>query len=84
MINCLILLSTVTPDTYLQHIIEVRDVVTKTATRRYEIEAHRYSKGIKRVVHNIRDMVMLFQKEVGKLQPRYLTSSLPGFLHETP
>ena len=58
-------------DTYLRHIAEVHDVVTETTVRRHEMEAHRYSKGIKRVIHSIGDMVMLFQKDVGKLQPRW-------------
>jgi hypothetical protein len=57
--------------TYIRHIAEVHDVVTETTRRRREQDVHRYGKGIKRVIHNIGDMVMLFQKDVGKLQPRW-------------
>ncbi|KAL2036817.1 hypothetical protein N7G274_010475 [Stereocaulon virgatum] len=56
---------------YHRHIAKVHDVVTETTARRHEMEVHRYNRGIKRVIHNIGDLVMLFQKDVGKLQPRW-------------
>ena len=58
-------------NTYLRHIAEVRDVVTETTARRHEMEVRRYSKGITRTIHHIGDLVMLYQKDVGKLQPRW-------------
>jgi hypothetical protein len=38
--------------------------------RRREQDASTYNKGVKSVVYTIGDMVMLFQKDTGKLQPR--------------
>ena len=57
--------------TYLRHIAEVHDVVTEITMRKQEIEAYKYNKGITETVHHIGDLVMLYQKDVGKLQPRW-------------
>ena len=57
--------------TYLRHIAEVHDVVTETTMRKQEMEAYRYNKGITETVHHIGDLVMLYQKDAGKLQPRW-------------
>lgn len=56
---------------YRVHLAEVHDVVTQTTIRKQELEAHRYNRGIKQTIHQLGDMVMLFQKDVGKLQPRW-------------
>ena len=57
-------------NTYRTHVAEVHDVVTQTTLRRHEMEVLRYNRGINQTIHQLGDMVMLFQKDVGKLQPR--------------
>jgi len=56
---------------YLQHRAEVHDWVRETTRRKREDDAARYDRGISQVVHHIRDLVMVYQKNTGKLEPRW-------------
>ncbi len=56
---------------YLRHRAEVHDVVTRASNRGKDEEAARYDRGIQQVVHHIKDLVMVFQKDTRKLEPRW-------------
>ena len=57
--------------TYLKHRSELHDLVTETTRRRKEQEAFRYNKGVTETLHHLGDLVMLYQKHTGKLEPRW-------------
>jgi hypothetical protein len=57
--------------TYLRHRAEVHDVVSSRSKEQKEEMALRYNKGVKRVVHHLGDLVMLYQERTRKLQPRW-------------
>lgn len=44
---------------------------TQVSKQRKEAEAARYDRGITQTVHHINDLVMVYQKGVGELQPRW-------------
>ncbi|KAM0800623.1 hypothetical protein BDR22DRAFT_889337 [Usnea florida] len=56
---------------YQIHTSEVHDVVVEASNRRKYLEAAEYNKRICRVVHHLGDLVMLYQKDTGKLEPRW-------------
>jgi hypothetical protein len=57
--------------TYLNHRAEIHDTVQTITTRQRENEAARYNRGISRATHHPNDLVMLYQKKTGKLEPRW-------------
>ena len=56
---------------YVQHRAEMHDSIAQVSKRRKEAEAARYDRGITQTVHHINDLVMVYQKGVGELQPRW-------------
>ena len=58
-------------DTCLKQVAETHDIVVQITKRQKEAMARRYDKGVKAKVHEIGSMVMLWQKNTGKLQARW-------------
>lgn len=56
---------------YLSYRSELHDRVSQASVARKEREALRYNKGVRPDVFAQGDLVMLYQKSVGKLQPRW-------------
>ena len=56
--------------TYLQHISEVHDIVKEATKKSKEAMTRRYDRGVQRIVYHLESLVMLHQKNPGKLQPR--------------
>lgn len=56
---------------YLQHRAETHDTINAISQRQKESMANRYDRGVKRAIHHLGDMVMLYQERSGKLQPRW-------------
>ena len=56
---------------YIRYRAEIRDVIFETRKRQKGANAIRYDRGIKRTVHAIGSYVMLYQKNAGKLMPRW-------------
>ena len=55
---------------YLIHKAEIHDIVTEASDRRKDEEATRHNRGVRQVIHHIRDLVMLHQKTSRKLEAR--------------
>jgi len=55
----------------IKHVSEVHDVVTELSKQQKLRMAARYDRGVRQVSHNFGDLVMLWQKDVGKLQARW-------------
>ena len=58
-------------DVYIRHRAEIRDVIFEKRKRQKEASAVRYNRGTKRTVHGIGSYVMLYQKNAGKVMPRW-------------
>jgi hypothetical protein len=56
---------------YVRYRAERHDSVATLSRLQKEIDAARYNKGVTRTVHHIDDLVMVYQKDTGKLQPRW-------------
>ena len=56
---------------YITHRSQVHDRVSQLSIARKEGEAARYNKGVRQRVFEPGDLVMLYQKDTGKLQPRW-------------
>ena len=59
---------------YFQYRAKLHDIVRKITRRRREIEARRYNKNVKQIVHQINSLIMLYQKIFDKLQSRWRES----------
>ena len=57
--------------TYLRHRAELHDYVSQKTKQHKLDEATRYNRGITKADHQIGHLVMLYQKNTGKLQPRW-------------
>ena len=56
---------------YLTYRAELHDQVSQASLARKELEATRYNKGVRHTVFAPGELVMLYQKTAGKLQPRW-------------
>ena len=56
---------------YVQYISEVHDKVNEASKIQKMEMAARYNRGVKQTRHNYGDLVMLWQKDTGKLKPRW-------------
>lgn len=56
---------------YLTHRADLHDLVKQRSDQQKQAMATRYNRGIIRATHHVDDLVMLFQKSTGKLEPRW-------------
>ena len=56
---------------YVQYRAEMYDSIAQASRQKKEAEAVRYDKGLNKVIHHIGNLVMVYQKGVAKLQPRW-------------
>ena len=56
---------------YIRYRAEKHDSVVTLSRLQKEADAARYDRGITRTIHHIDDLVMVYQKNTGKLQPRW-------------
>ena len=59
---------------YLQYRVELHDIVREITRRRRENEAFRYNKNVRQIIHQIDNLIMLYQKTIDKLQFRWRDS----------
>ena len=57
--------------TYLTHRAELHDTIAEVTRRRREQDAARYNKRVTETTHHLGDLVMLYQKDAGKLEARW-------------
>ena len=56
---------------YLKHRADLQEIVHEVTRKQKEEITLKYNKRVKQVVHQIESFVMLYQKNIGKLQPRW-------------
>ena len=56
--------------TYLTHLANTRDYIKKSIERERERVATRYNREVRKARHNVKDMIMLHQKNTEKLKSR--------------
>lgn len=64
---------------YLKHRANLQDIIHEVTRKQKEETTLKYIKGVKQVVHQIESFVMLYQKNINKLQPRWRD---PFVVHE--
>jgi hypothetical protein len=60
--------------TYLTYRAKTHDAMTEITRRQRKNEAARYNREIIRIIHHVEDLIMLFQKNVNKLEFRWKDS----------